>query len=264
MDEVLKRRIAGALVLLALSFILVSLLPAPGLPTPEDGLQIVTVDLDGKAVARPAVPDAPALVAPGSAGLAPEASPPAAASIPAPPPAAAGAAAAIAVTEDEGLGAEVADPAQSARAAPAAEAAARPQATSEPAPSPAAPAAKAPPPAAQKPVVPVKPAVAPEAAATTRPVPPSAVRPAPVAAGGDAVAAGAWYVQVGGFADIANAHHTQAQLKAQGYGAIISPAETARGTLYRVRAGPFAARDAAQSAQQRLSTAYPGCAIVGP
>jgi DedD protein len=72
-------------------------------------------------------------------------------------------------------------------------------------------------------------------------------------------------VQVGGFAEIANAHQAQDRLKAAGQASIIAPAETARGTLYRVRAGPYASREAAAAARVALVAAGFGePAVVGP
>lgn len=253
MDEVLKRRIAGALVLLALSFVLVSLLPAPGLPTPEDGLHIVTVDLDGQSVPPvEIVTRTPAELPTTVPDGVPESAAPVAPATPSDP-----------VAEPlPDTDASVADPAQQPPAPGSAAQPPRPAPKpvpmpTEPAPQ-KAPTAEAPKkkPAEPAPaVVPVKPAVAPAAAATTRPAPAAATPPP---------GSGSWFVQVGGFADVANAHQVQAQLKAQGFSGILSPAETARGTLYRVRAGPFANREQAQAAQQRLATAYPGCAIIGP
>jgi DedD protein len=56
-------------------------------------------------------------------------------------------------------------------------------------------------------------------------------------------------IQVGSFADIANAHLAQDKLKSKGFASILAPAETAKGTLYRVRAGPFKSKDAAVAAK---------------
>ncbi len=239
MDDVVKRRIAGALLLVVVAFIGVSLLPEVRDGAGESGVKIVTIALDGSTpqvvtppstTAVPPVIAAPPALAPESAPQMVEGDVDGESS---------------GVVEDPGTEPAVeAPPAQ--KSAPAVIAKA-----------PAA-AAAAPPPA---PVKPVQKAIQPA------PAPIPQIKPAPPAAKPPAAstASGSWYVQVGGFADIANAHQSQDRLKAAGQASIIAPAETARGTLYRVRAGPYSSREAATAARAALVAAgFAEPAVVGP
>ncbi|HUS24542.1 MAG TPA: SPOR domain-containing protein [Candidatus Binatia bacterium] len=240
-DEVLKRRLIGAAVLLLGAILLAALLPKPGSQELEEGVSVVTVGLDEPPAAEAPTPAADAAPAPQADTEPPanfaapaepagdssqpevdmaqesEGPPQAAAPVPvtapepkAPPPAAAPQAPAQTATPRPTLRME---PAIIARPEPAAPAPAAPPAASAPKPAPAAPAPK---PAAPAPSVPH------------------------------------WTVQVGSFGDIDNARLVQDKLKAAGIGSILSPAETTKGTLYRVRAGSFASREAANAALARV------------
>jgi DedD protein len=91
--------------------------------------------------------------------------------------------------------------------------------------------------------------------------------PAPSAAakkeaGGEAARAEAllnaseeFVVQLGVFADPGNVAKVRAQVKAQGYNSFTQTLRTPSGTKTRVRAGPFASREAAESARDKLRKA---------
>jgi DedD protein len=61
-----------------------------------------------------------------------------------------------------------------------------------------------------------------------------------------------WVVQLGAYHDQANIKALRAKVKELGYASYTEDVETSHGTRTRVRAGPFANRDAALKAQQRL------------
>lgn len=150
---------------------------------------------------------------------------------------------------------------------PAANADKLPEATLPP-PEPATPATAAPPPApatpaagsSAKPEVAVppeagprpKPAIEtkPEAAAAPKPEAKPDPKPDPKAASGKG-----FVMQVGAFSTSAKAKQVQQQLKAGGVASYIEPVETATGTRYRVKAGPFASTEAAQKARDKLIAA---------
>jgi DedD protein len=122
----------------------------------------------------------------------------------------------------------------------------------------AAPAPKAEP----KPVEPVKPLEQPKAAEATK-APEPARAPAPAKAGDTGKAAepakatepakaGSYSVQLAAFIDDKGANALAGRLKKSGYSAYTEPYSTSRGTLWRVRVGPFASRDAAESARAKL------------
>lgn len=257
MDEKLKKRLAGAGVVLLLGFALVSLLPGPGEKTPPD-IQQVTIPLQAEAEAPVAIPPSdqttpPTLQAapePAEAALSPAEMEAAAGGDVDAPPEPAGK-----VPDQHKPEAPPAAPAPPAgRPVPAKTVASSKPATAEG----PAPAAKAPvdkPSAdskssAEKPAVANKPALA--------PAPP--VLKAPAAPTG-----GNWFVQLGGYADIDNARQVQKQVQGRNLGCIIAPVDTNKGTIYRVRAGPFKDREQAQAAQTRLSAAgYAAAALVAP
>src|SRR3546814_6326498 len=58
-----------------------------------------------------------------------------------------------------------------------------------------------------------------------------------------------WFVQVGGFADIANARRVLAGLQGLGQPNVLAPIDTAKGKIYRVGAGPYATQAAGQKAR---------------
>jgi DedD protein len=59
-------------------------------------------------------------------------------------------------------------------------------------------------------------------------------------------------VQLGVFAEPANVRKVQARVKAEGYNSFVEPMRTAGGVKTRVRAGPFASREAAEKARDKL------------
>lgn len=90
----------------------------------------------------------------------------------------------------------------------------------------------------------------PEKAGKTSPA--QAVRPAPPAA---APAAEKFAVQVAALSTAAAAKDLVARLKKGGFAAYIEAVSTASGTLHRVRVGPFASRDEAQRAAEKVKAA---------
>ncbi len=83
--------------------------------------------------------------------------------------------------------------------------------------------------------------------------------PRPEKASGEAARAqailnapGQFIVQLGVFADPGNARKVQARVKAEGYNSYAEPIRTSSGVKTRVRAGPFADRNAAEQARDKL------------
>lgn len=62
-----------------------------------------------------------------------------------------------------------------------------------------------------------------------------------------------WVVQLGAFSDSANVNKIRARVKAQGYNVFTEKLSGANGTRTRVRAGPFASREAAEQAKAKLA-----------
>jgi DedD protein len=123
-----------------------------------------------------------------------------------------------------------------ADAAPAAAAKAAPKADAPPPPAAAAPSApSAPAPAAPAPTA---------AKSDAGPEPQPAAAAAPIADG--------FVVQLAAFTDDKGANALAARLKKAGYAAYTEPVQTSRGTLYRVRVGGYATRDAAVAAREQL------------
>lgn len=246
MDEKLKRRLAGAAVLLALAFIVVSLLPTPQEAARQPDGEVVTIPLGAEVsgtdgAIAPTPPDA-AVLAP-------------AASTTDADPRHHDADVDIDAAGDDDLAAEPssARPASGKSEPSLPEPPAVAELEPKPAVKPSAAVAASKPPPVAKPVD-SKPVAAPSPA-------PSAVAKVPVAGG----ASGDWYVQIGGFADIANARQAQARVQAAGQSGLLAPTETAKGTIYRVRAGPFASREAAQLAQSALAAkGFADAKLIGP
>ncbi|SFF31457.1 Sporulation related domain-containing protein [Fontimonas thermophila] len=217
MDEIIKRRLVGAGLLLAAAFLLVSVLPEPHLDKAlEEGVPVLTIDLRN--------PDAPAAgpiepAASTAIAQASEATAPMSAGEPSPP-------------------SEAASPPPQTPAAPTAQ-------NQQPAPETKQPEQR---PAPQPADLPARePTRASPAAAST--------------AGRE----GRWWVQIGSFADIANARQVEARLRTLGQPVIVAPVETDKGTLYRVRGGPYADEAEAQSAHEQLMrSGYTQARIVGP
>lgn len=79
------------------------------------------------------------------------------------------------------------------------------------------------------------------------------------------VAGGAYYVQVGSFADNSNASDVLTKLKHLGFSGRVHAASVAGQTYYRVQAGPYADEGAADKAQRRLlSKGYKGSRVITP
>lgn len=112
------------------------------------------------------------------------------------------------------------------------------------------------PPAAAEPEAPAMPqaseaAPATEPAKTTEPpAPAKAVEPP-----AENAAKAQWVVQLGAFSDAANVDRIRTRVKAQGYNVFTEKLPGAGGTRTRVRAGPFASREAAEQAKAKLALA---------
>ena len=125
----------------------------------------------------------------------------------------------------------------------------------EPAPSePVANAARpSPPPAPQ-----AAPPPAPQPAA--QPAPPSSPAPPPAVA---APGAEKFAVQVAALSNAAAARELAARLKKGGFNAYVEAVSSADSTLHRVRVGPFAGREEAQRAAEKLRAAGHKATVVG-
>lgn len=64
-----------------------------------------------------------------------------------------------------------------------------------------------------------------------------------------------WVVQLGAFSDTANVDRVRTRVKAQGYNVFTEKLPGAGGARTRVRAGPFASREAAEQAKAKLALA---------
>lgn len=169
-----------------------------------------------------------------------------------------------------------------AAAIPSAPTEAAPAAPATPTPAPTAPAPAAPAPVAQAPVTPAKPAAPPAAApapAVTpapapekpKPAPAPAVAPAAPAtppAATTAPATGGAVIQFAALKDEAAAKQAWARIsKANsdllaGLKPIILPVQVNGATLYRLRAGPFASKDAAAAICAKLKQRNQDCNVV--
>lgn len=133
----------------------------------------------------------------------------------------------------------------------------RAKATETPAVAPAPPPVKSSPaaePVKETPKPPVEaPKPAPEPPKTLAAAPESATKIAePPKAPADAAKAGAFSVQLAAFIDDKGANALAGKLKKAGYPAYTEPYSTSRGTLWRVRVGPYASREAAEAARTKL------------
>ena len=66
-------------------------------------------------------------------------------------------------------------------------------------------------------------------------------------------AAGAWAVQLAAFSDRGSADKLRDRLRSQGFDGYVDSVKTARGELWRVRAGPFATREVAETQRGRIA-----------
>ncbi len=117
-----------------------------------------------------------------------------------------------------------------------------------------APAAKGadPAPAATKPAEPAaKPAAAPAPAAKSEPAPKAAAKAVAAPA---SESAAAWIVQLGAYKEAGNVKVLLAKLKGMGLPAYTENFDSAQGPRTRVRAGPFASKEAAEKARVRIKT----------
>ena len=140
---------------------------------------------------------------------------------------------------------------------PKAASAPTPQAASDPT---AAPAEATPPPS---PPVPDPRAAEPSAASAPNALPAPATAPATASATASpgASVAGSWAVQLGSFANRANAERLARQVKAQGFKVSVSQ-ESAGRRLYRVRVGPARDHAAASAlASQLAATGHRGAVV---
>lgn len=104
------------------------------------------------------------------------------------------------------------------------------------------------------PAVPVP--VAPEPPARPKPAPAlSPPEPAVAPAGATPKSAGQWVVQVGTFGQKGNADRLSTRLREQGFEAFVSATSKEGRTMHRVRVGPSASRDEANSLAKRLAAA---------
>lgn len=229
MDEALKRRLIGAGLLLIAAFALVSMLPEPRLRTaPEADLRVVTIDLNA-----PEVP----------AGEPVELSSPDAAAPSTPP--ASSAPVGEAPTESAARASEEGAPPEIEQEAP--------ETVSAPAP------VKAPPAEPSRPAPPPAVATKPAAPAQTTPAQVAAAKP-PTAKGGPS-----WWVQIGSYSDIDNARQVEVRLRELQQPAVVAPIDTAKGTLYRVRGGPYASEAQAKSAHEAIMrSGYADARMVNP
>lgn len=215
MEESLKARLIGAVVLVALAVLLIPELlsgrkaaePAAEEGTGSRGTRTFTIELGqapGQATRSPTTTSAP--------GATP-ASP-----LPAPP---------------------VTDPGTEVPAGQPAETVAEAAQTPEPEPTPAPAAAST-----AKPVQSAPPSVetAPDAAPRAEPKPPPAL----------SGAGGGWAVQVGAFGSADTARKLVQDLSGAGYRAFVSPVNRGGKTLYRVRVGPAGDRAGAEQMVPRL------------
>lgn len=66
-------------------------------------------------------------------------------------------------------------------------------------------------------------------------------------------AAGAWAVQLAAFSDRGSADKLRDRLRSQGFDGYVDSVKTAKGELWRVRAGPFATREVAETQRGRIA-----------
>ena len=64
---------------------------------------------------------------------------------------------------------------------------------------------------------------------------------------------GAWAVQLAAFSDESSANKLRDRLRGQGFDGYVDSVKTSRGKLWRVRAGPFASRNVAESTRGQIA-----------
>lgn len=256
MNDVLRQRLIGGAVLVAVALLVTLILPNARQPASlDDGVRVAEMSIrpldDGYGGSqRPATPTS-ALPAT-EESYASSAGPQEATALPGNPyallPSAAGSADAPASsTASVPLPPPEPDVETQSRAVPAT-ASVAPAAASA-----LAPAAKstAPPPASTTAVA-SKPTVAP-APAPAKPAPAPAPKPAVTSAAKPAATTGAWRIQAGAYSSVDNARRAQGQIEALGLKAQLAPIESGGQVLYRVSSGPYADRAAAEAAARRMT-----------
>lgn len=278
MDEAMKRRLVGVLVIVVVVFVISLLLPHPGTVRTDENNQRVTLDLTGK---EPEPLHAPMTPVPPVIAAAPVKEEPKLAETPAndspppqieEPPVASSNTPPESMTDDDPPSPQaekpVAPPAKSkAEAAVAAKAIEKQVPAKTETVADTQPKLKLEDSLKQKTTA-VEPAKAVEKAAPKVGVkaPVSVAKAAPAASAKPATPAGAkthWYVQVGAFNDIGKARQVLDKLSPKGLKGIISPLDSAKGTLYRARIGPLASRDQARQAQdQAAKLGFAGSSVI--
>lgn len=109
--------------------------------------------------------------------------------------------------------------------------------------------AEAEPPAAE-PAPESPPKAAPKPVPKPTPKPPSTATPAPSAA--PKAQGEIWFVQAGSYSQAGNAEQAKSKIRSLGYPVSSVTVKTDKGTFHRVRSGPYASREAADSARARL------------
>jgi DedD protein len=104
------------------------------------------------------------------------------------------------------------------------------------------------------------------APATSAPATSAPARSAPVetTASSPISARAAWAVQLGVFANHANAENLSRQLKGQGFPVYVLPGGSGTSVRYRVRVGPLASRDAADRTAAKLKSIGHVSSLVAP
>ena len=284
MNDTLKRRLVGLLVLLVLVFVLSWLLPENWPESGEKGVPSTSLPLtangvDGSASGAATEPAAPADASATSPAIPSSAATPAAPSVASAAPAHAGALPESVDSVDSSAPplseaptappapkpAAVAPPPKPAVAVPAPAATAKPEVKAVPKPPEpklaqslqSVPKPAAPIPAPPKPVAPPPVPAAPKLAAVVPPPPPPIVS-------ADPAQAKLWFVQIGSFADQGNAQTTLNLLQNIGYRGESKQITSATGSaLYRVRLGPFPSEAVAQQAFDKVShQGYPQARVV--
>ena len=67
---------------------------------------------------------------------------------------------------------------------------------------------------------------------------------------------GAWAVQLAAYSDEASANRMRDRLRGQGIDGYVDSVSTAKGKLWRVRAGPFASRNVAESTREQIARKF--------
>jgi hypothetical protein len=89
--------------------------------------------------------------------------------------------------------------------------------------------------------------------------------PAAAASGAEAEASGGYFVAVGSFGQPGNADRAAARLAELDYGVVRGRVQSGGGTLTTIFAGPFADRDSATAARQKLEdTGFPDAMLIQP